>query len=62
MGNSFLLVLCINSLKLEIKQTVPSFQGIINVGAAHVEFFSRFKTYIFTNLLTSILRVSLCVF
>ena len=52
-GNGFLLILLLSSLKSEMKRTVPFFLGIINVGAAHSELFLRFKTPIFTNLLTS---------
>ena len=56
-GNGFLSILLIASLKSEIKQTVPFFFGIINVGVAHSD-----KTPMNTNILTSILRVYLCTF
>ena len=56
--NGFLLTLSLRSLKLETKQTVPFFLGIINAGAPHSDLFLRFKTPIFTNLSTSVLRVS----
>ena len=46
----------------EMKRTVPFFLGIINVGAAHSKSFLRFKIPIFTYLLTSIFRVSSCIF
>ena len=36
-GNGFLLILLLSSLKSEMKQTVPFFLEIINVGAAHSE-------------------------
>ena len=45
-----------------MKRSVPFFLEITNVGAAHSELFLHFKTYMFTNLLTSILRVSSCIF
>ena len=45
-----------------MKQTVPMFLGIINVDAAHSESILRFKTPMFTNLLSSVLKVSSCTF
>ena len=56
-GNGFLLILLLTSLKSEMNPTVSFFFGVINVGAAHSELFLRFKTP--TNVyLTSVLRVS----
>ena len=55
-GNGFLLIL-LSSLKSEMKQTVPFFLGIINVGI-----YDSFETPIFTYLLASVLRVSLSIF
>ena len=39
MGNGFLLILLLSSLKLQLKRTVPFLLGIMNVGAAHSELF-----------------------
>ena len=61
-GNGILLVLLLSSLKSEMKQTFSFFLGIINVGTAYSELFSCFKAPMFTNLLTSFLRVYLCTF
>ena len=53
-GNGFLLILLFSSLKSEMKQIVPFFLGIKNLGAAHLELCLLFKTAVFTNILTSI--------
>ena len=45
-----------------MKQTVPFLLGVINVGTTHSELFLRFNTPMFAHLLTSILRVSSCIF
>ena len=45
-----------------MKQTFPFFLGTIYVGAANSELFLRFKIPMFTNLLTSVFRVSSCTF
>ena len=42
-GNGFLLILLLSFLKSEMKQTVPFFLGIINVGAAYSELFYILK-------------------
>ena len=62
MVNGFLLILLLSSLKSDMKRTVAFFLEILNVGAAHSELFSRFKTPMFTNQLTSVFRVSSCTF
>ena len=61
-GNGFLLTLLLSSLKSEMKQTVPFVLWIINVGAAHSKLYIHCKTFMFTNLFTSVLRVSSCTF
>ena len=45
-----------------MKQTFPFFLGIINVDAAHLELSLCFKIPMFTNLSTSVFRVSSCTF
>ena len=62
MGNGFLLILLLSSLQIQMKQIVLFILKIIIVGAAYFELFSRFKTSMYTNLLTSVLRVSSCAF
>ena len=61
-GNGFLFILLFSSLKSEMKQIVPFFLGIINVGASHSKLFIGLKTPMLTNLLTSVYRVSSCIF
>ena len=46
----------LNSLKSEMKQTVPLFLEIMKVGASHLDLFLRFNTSMFINLLTSVLE------
>ena len=41
-----------------MKRTVAFILGIIKVGAAHLELFLRFNKPIFTNLITSVFKVS----
>ena len=48
--NGFLLILLLSLPKSEMKQTVPFFLIIVNVGAAHSELLLPFKTPMFTNL------------
>ena len=43
LGNGFLLIPLLSSLKSEMKQTVPFFLGIINAGAVHSDFFYVLK-------------------
>ena len=46
MENGYLLILLLSSLKSEMKQIVPLFFGIINVGATYSEvLFMFFNTY-----------------
>ena len=52
-GNGFRLILLFNSLKSEMNLTVPSFLGIIKVGAAHSERLIFFNTPSFISLSTS---------
>ena len=48
MENGVFLILLLSCLKSEMKQTVPFFLGIINVGATHSELFLHFKsTYVY---------------
>ena len=61
-GNGFLLILLFNFLKSEMKQAIPLFMGIINVGAGHSDLFLCFKISMFTNLFTSVFSVSSCTF
>ena len=61
-GNGFLSILLLNSLKSDMKQTGPFFLGIINVCKAQSELFLRFKAPMFTNLLIAFFRVSTCAF
>ena len=44
-----------------MKRTVPSFFGIIHVGAAHSDWFIFLSTPIWTSLSPSILRVFSCI-
>ena len=60
--NRFLFSFLLSSLISEMKQTVPFFLGILNVGTAHSELFLHFKTSMFTNLLNFVIRVSSCTF
>ena len=62
MGNSFFSILLLSSLKSDIKWTLPFFLGIINVGAAHCELCLLFIKPMFTNLFSSVVRVSSCTF
>ena len=60
-GKGILLILLFSSLKSEMKRTVLYFLGMIKVGASHLDLFLRFDTTIFINVVTSVLRVSLCI-
>ena len=57
---SFVLILSLSFLKLEMKQTIPFFLGIIKVGAVQLELLLHFNTPMFTNLLSPFFRVSSC--
>ena len=61
-GNDFILILLSSDLKSKMKQRFLFSLGIINVGAAHFELFSRFKPALLTNLLNSVLRASSYIF
>ena len=52
--NGFLLILLLSSLKSDMKETVPFFLGITNIGAAYSESSLRFRAPMFTNLLNSV--------
>ena len=58
-GNGFLLILLLSSLKSEMKRTVTFFLGIKNIDAAHSELLVFLKTSMFTNLRTSVLKAGI---
>ena len=60
-GKGFLSNLIFNSLKSEMKQTLPFFLGIIKVEAAHLALFLLLSTSLLIHLLTSVFRLSLCI-
>ena len=60
-GNGFLLILLLSSLKLEMKRTVPFFLGIIKARAAQLELFLRFNTPTSIHLLTYVFKITSCI-